>query len=71
MNIIDAPLGGGKIAHFGTNEEATELQRGINARAEFALRYMKEKGWGDDPTKISITQLMEIRAQEDWKNPKP
>jgi hypothetical protein len=70
MNIIKSPFGGGVIIHPGTDEEAAKHQRVINGRAEFALRYMKEKGWGDDPTKISISQLMEIRAQGDWKNPK-
>lgn len=69
MNIIDAPLGGGQILHFGTAESAEEHKRVIDARAEFSLRYMKENGWGDDPTKISIQQLMEIRAQPEWKKP--
>jgi len=71
MNIIDAPLGGGQILHFGTAESAAEHKRVINAWAEFSLRYMKEKGWGEYPTKISIQQLLEIRAQPEWKNPKP
>ena len=70
MNIIDAPLDGGQILHFGSKEDAIEHKRFIDARAEFSLRYMKEKGWGDDPTKISIQQLLEIRAQKEWKNPK-
>jgi hypothetical protein len=69
MNIIDAPFGVGQIVHFGTNEEAAEHERIINARADFALRYMKEKDWGEDPTKISIEQLLEIRAQPEWKKP--
>jgi len=69
MNIIDSPLGEGQIIHFGSEEDAIEHKRVINARAEFSLRYMKEKGWGLHPKKISVQQILEIREQEEWKKP--
>lgn len=54
---------------YGTDAEAAEHQRVINARGEFSFRYMKEKGWGDKLEDLSIQQILEIREQKEWKNP--
>jgi hypothetical protein len=69
MNILKPPFGGGHIVHMGSSEDAVEHQRVISARGKFSLQYMKEKGWGDDPIKLSIQQIMEIREQPEWKKP--
>ena len=69
MNIIENPLGLGHIVHMGSKEEAGEHQRVLNARGEFAKKYAKENGWGEDLEQLSMQQIMEIRKQEGWKNP--
>jgi hypothetical protein len=33
------------------------------------MAYCRTKGWPEDAAKLSIEQIMEIRAQEGWKNP--
>lgn len=58
-----------KAFNFGTKEEADKEQQILNARHAFSMQYMKEKGWGEDFTQLSIQQIMEIRSQEGWKNP--
>lgn len=68
MKKIIHPNGLPPAIHMGTDEEADKVQRTINARHEFILKYMAEKGWGDDPSTLTITQIMEIRKQDGWKN---
>jgi hypothetical protein len=50
---------------FGNINPAQETM--LTGRDVFVEQYCKEKGW--DRENISIDQLMEIRAQEGWKNP--
>jgi hypothetical protein len=52
-----------------SDEEALAFAELARKRAEFALAYMKEKGWGSNPDTISIEELMEIRDQPGWKDP--
>jgi hypothetical protein len=65
---IKLPFGGFAIS-MGSDQEVKAEQEFINKRAAFTLKYMKEKGWGEDIEKLSIDQLMEIRDQPEWKNP--
>ena len=44
-----------------------QSQAVIDARHEFILKYMAEKGWGADPEALSLPQILEIRAQKEWK----
>lgn len=67
-NVINIPYGL-KVVHFGTDKEAAEHQRVLYARGAFAEKYMKEKGWGENFTDLSIKQIMEIREQKEWKRP--
>lgn len=53
-----------------SDEEARGFEELARKRAEFALAYMKEKGWGSNVNTISIEELMEIREQSGWKKPK-
>jgi len=70
VHEINLPLSQGiKAVHVGTDDEAVEHQRVLNARAAFSKEYMKKKGWGENILDLSIEQIMEIRAQEGWKNP--
>lgn len=65
---IKLPFGGFAIS-MGSDAEVKTEQDFINKRAAFVLKYMKEKGWGEDVKGLSFGQLMEIRAQPGWKNP--
>lgn len=40
----------------------------LEARRIFNTHFCKEKGW--DLDNLSIEQVLEIRKQEGWKNPK-
>lgn len=40
----------------------------IIKRAIFNAKYCEKKGW--DITNLTWEQIMEIRSQEGWKNPK-
>ena len=42
----------------------------LAGRAKFAEEYCKKKGWPTEIEKLSIDQLLEVRAQPGWKNPK-
>ena len=61
--------GGGTAIHMGSEQEARERQALIDARHAFILAYTEKKGWDSDPEKLSIEQILEIRAQPGWKNP--
>ena len=69
MKSIKLPNGIGTVIVNGTDAENTEVERVIHARHAFATSYCTEKGWPTDATKLSIDQIMEIRAQPGWKTP--
>jgi hypothetical protein len=64
MKTVKLPFGGVVIHNM-----SDDAQRIIDKRAEFTLKYMKEKSWGDDVAALSIDQILEIRQQPEWKNP--
>lgn len=72
MREIKIP-GMGSVMHPGTEEEADEHEKLLKARAAFVAKYCKEKGWPlpDEPgfEQLSWDNIMEVRAQEGWKNP--
>jgi len=39
----------------------------LKSRYDFSLKYAKDKGWNEE---LSMEQIMEIRNQKGWKNPK-
>ena len=41
----------------------------IRRRAAFGVDYCMRKGWSIDPADLSVSQILEIRGQEGWKNP--
>ena len=63
MQKVKLPFGGVVISPDGER-----AQRIIDKRAKVALEYMKQKGWGDDVTALSIDQILEIREQPEWQN---
>ncbi len=67
-NRINLP-GGGVTIHTGPAEEVPEAQRVIDVRYAFSMSYCRSKGWPEEPAKLSIEQILEIREQEGWKNP--
>lgn len=54
---------------LGSDKQADREEAIINARHEFCLKYMAEKGWGDDVTKLTIDQVLEINDQPEWQDP--
>ena len=72
MKEVKLP-GGDTVLHTGTDEEAAQHQRMIDARHKFIVAYCREKGWSipgeADFHELSMTQILEIRAQPGWKNP--
>ena len=69
MSKVRMPDGSGlqSAVHPGSEQEARKLERSLQARHDFNLKYMAEQGWGDDVRELSIEQIMEIRAQPEWK----
>jgi hypothetical protein len=47
---------------------AERLERILEARGKFVMLYAKEKQW--DIENLTMEQILEIRKQEGWKNPK-
>lgn len=45
---------------------STEVQNILLKRSEFITKYCETKGWTPP---LSIEQVLELRAQEGWKNP--
>lgn len=73
MTKINVP-GFGPVFHSGSPEEVEKHQRLVNARMEFTMNYCREKGWPvpGEPNfeeRISIEQVLEVRAQPGWKFP--
>lgn len=72
--FVTHPFGGGVGVVVGAAPgEADEIQRKINARGAFVVKYAREQGWiGPDEEidvkKLSIEQILEIRDQDGWKN---
>ena len=58
-------VGGMTIVGASAEQEAV-----LMGRDAFIKAYCKEKGWGEDIGKLSLEQVMEIRRQDGWKNPK-
>lgn len=44
------------------------MQRVLEARGAFVTAYCRSKGWPEDPDELTMEQVMEIRAQPEWKN---
>ena len=42
----------------------------LTGKDKFAKDYCDKKGWEYSLKKLTIEQLLEIRRQEGWKNPK-
>jgi hypothetical protein len=57
----------GNMEIIGASKEDQALLR---ARGEFAKKYCESKGWSVDPEKLSFEQIIEIRSQDGWKQPK-
>jgi hypothetical protein len=55
------------MGNIEVHNVSSEQEKFLRAREVFSQKYMHERGWTIES--ISITQLMEIRAQEGWKNP--
>lgn len=68
MGRVNLP-GGGTVFHIGSEEETEHVQKIVEGRHAFAIAYCKLKGWPEDPEKLTIAQIMEIRDQDGWKNP--
>jgi len=66
-HIVNIPNAGQAIA--ATPEAAQDFQRVVDARDRFIKTYCAAKGWPADLSKLSMAQIMEIRAQPGWKNP--
>lgn len=58
----DVELLGGMVARGVTAEEAAKLL----SRKAFVEKYCKERGWTIET--MTVSQLMELREQEGWKN---
>jgi hypothetical protein len=65
-NIIRHP--DGTVAIAGSSEQATKVQRIIDERHRFIVEYCTAKGWPTEPAELTITQILEIREQDGWKN---
>lgn len=69
MDYLDTSIG---ISHppdeIITDAQMDELDKILQARHQFVLDYIKQKGWGSVET-LTLHQIMEIRSQEGWKNP--
>jgi hypothetical protein len=48
------------------NQQQTEEI--IKRRQKIAANYCQEKGWSTNPTDLSFEQILEIRAQQEWKD---
>ena len=47
----------------------TELDDLIKARHAFVVRYCTQMGWPTEAERLTIAQVLQIRAQDGWKNP--
>ncbi len=55
----------GGMTIYGASPEAVAM---IVRRDSFIRQYAEEKGW--DVNNLTFPQILEIRKQEGWKNPK-
>ena len=57
-----------KLGDFTVVGASPEMQNILLARDAFIDKYCAEKGW--TKATLTIEQILEIRAQDGWKNPK-
>lgn len=55
------------ITSFCNTQEDLDF---LNKRADFTEEYCKKIGWPSELDDLSMEQVMEIREQDGWKNPK-
>ena len=70
MPVVKLPGGSGSVLVMGTQSDADRTQAVINARHAFTQEYCQEQGWPSNPDQLSIEQILQIRKQDGWKNPK-
>jgi hypothetical protein len=69
MPMVRIPNSSDSVFVIGTQDEADKTQALLDARHAFIQKYCKEQGWPADKGQLSITQSMQIRQQDGWKNP--
>jgi len=57
-----------KLGDFNVHGASPEMQKVLLARDAFINKYCADKGWTKET--LTIEQILEIRAQDGWKNPK-
>lgn len=62
--------GGFDVVLVGTLTERTAQKELIEKRWRFCQTYCAAKGWPTDTNKLSLAQVLEINAQDEWKYPK-
>ena len=67
MSVITLP-DGTKAYMVATPEVAAKHQATVNTRHQIALDYCRAQGWPEDPEKLSIDQILEIRRAPGWKD---
>jgi len=71
MQEMELPTGQ-KVIFTGSDEDAVKYKAILESRHNFSMKYAKDRGWmkdGDTFKSLSIKQVLEIREQEEWKNP--
>jgi len=73
MKVVKIP-GIGAVFHPGTDDEVDKHQKLMNARMTFTMKYCRAMGWPvpGEPNfeeRITIDQILEVRAQPGWKFP--
>ncbi len=53
---------------FCPSGDADEHQEMINRRDKVVRAYCQKQGWPTDATQLSIDQILQIRATDEWKN---
>lgn len=62
-------IGGMHVVLTGTPAQDERTEAILRARGRFMEAYCREKGWPTNPADLSITQILDIRAQPGWKEP--
>lgn len=66
MNVKTIKLPNSDQAVIVDSDQADHVEKMFKARHEFTMKYMAEKGWGDNIEDLSIEQILEIRDQDGW-----
>lgn len=60
-------LASGSVLTVTHESDAARVQRTVSQRHAIAMAYCREQGWPEDPSELTMEQILEIRRLPAWQ----